>query len=137
MIVWSDAALSIAVCCAICDIPVRDAREHDLHTVHLLQPALTVLNLTSASILATFLQPSQVGDDPTTHLLDMRTGGIMSSLTAHADYSFGAAWHPGGNLLATGTQLFALILASHLRHPRLVLHGCVPTTEGLEAHECD
>mmetsp|Transcript_9875 Transcript_9875/g.25381 ORF Transcript_9875/g.25381 Transcript_9875/m.25381 type:complete len:661 (-) Transcript_9875:603-2585(-) len=45
-----------------------------------------------------------VGDDPATHLTDMRTGARVSTLAAHADFSFAAAWHPSGQLLATGNQ---------------------------------
>eukprot|EP00983_Pelagomonas_calceolata_P016349 516691-Pelagomonas_calceolata.AAC.5 len=32
----------------------------------------------------------------------MRTGARVSTLAAHADFSFAAAWHPSGQLLATG-----------------------------------
>ncbi|KAG1660732.1 hypothetical protein FOA52_003041 [Chlamydomonas sp. UWO 241] len=45
-----------------------------------------------------------VGDNETTVLTDLRTGGQVAALTCHRDYSFACAWHPGGNLLATGNQ---------------------------------
>lgn len=44
----------------------------------------------------------QVGDDPTTVLTDLRTGATVGKLAAQRDYAFAAAWHPHGNLLATG-----------------------------------
>ncbi len=43
-----------------------------------------------------------VGDDPETWLTDARTGVTVHKLAAHSDYSFAAAWHPAGHLLATG-----------------------------------
>ena len=46
-----------------------------------------------------------VGDDPAALLVDASAGGRpVTRLAGHADYSFAAAWHPGGTLLATGNQ---------------------------------
>jgi hypothetical protein len=45
-----------------------------------------------------------VGDDPAALLMDARTARPVARLAGHADYSFAAAWHPGGGLLATGNQ---------------------------------
>jgi WD40 repeat protein len=50
-----------------------------------------------------------VGDDPAALLLDPRAGpdaaaATVASLAGHVDYSFAAAWHPAGLLLATGNQ---------------------------------
>ena len=46
-----------------------------------------------------------VGDDPAALLVDAASGGRpVARLAGHADYSFAAAWHPGGTLLATGNQ---------------------------------
>ena len=45
-----------------------------------------------------------VGDDPAALLLDPGSGRVAARLKGHADYSFAAAWHPGGVLLATGNQ---------------------------------
>ncbi|GIL59056.1 hypothetical protein Vafri_14014 [Volvox africanus] len=45
-----------------------------------------------------------VGDDPATLLTDVHNGTIIARLHGHQDYSFAAAWHPGGVLLATGNQ---------------------------------
>lgn len=45
-----------------------------------------------------------VGDDPAALLMDAATGRPAARLAGHADYSFAAAWHPGGTLLATGNQ---------------------------------
>lgn len=46
-----------------------------------------------------------VGDAPEARLLDWRTGKKVADLVGHFDYSFAAAWHPEGNLLATGNQV--------------------------------
>lgn len=46
-----------------------------------------------------------VGDAPEGRLLDWRTGKPVATLEGHFDYSFAAAWHPGGHLLATGNQV--------------------------------
>jgi hypothetical protein len=45
-----------------------------------------------------------VGDDPGAVLLDPGSGRTVASLTGHADYSFAAAWHPDGVVVATGNQ---------------------------------
>mmetsp|Transcript_2996 Transcript_2996/g.7399 ORF Transcript_2996/g.7399 Transcript_2996/m.7399 type:complete len:489 (-) Transcript_2996:1285-2751(-) len=45
-----------------------------------------------------------VGDDPETVVTDLRSGATVHTLRAQADFSFAAAWHPHGNLLATGNQ---------------------------------
>lgn len=46
-----------------------------------------------------------VGDDPVAHLTDLKSGKAVQTLKGHLDYSFAAAWHPDGNLLATGNQV--------------------------------
>ena len=46
-----------------------------------------------------------VGDDPATLLLDSKPGNRLHMLEGHLDYSFAAAWHPSGTLLATGNQV--------------------------------
>eukprot|EP00775_Hariotina_reticulata_P005629 gene5629-5868_t len=45
-----------------------------------------------------------VGDDPVTWLVDCRSGLAVIKLGGHRDFSFAAAWHPAGQLLATGNQ---------------------------------
>lgn len=51
-----------------------------------------------------------VGDDPEGVLLDPRAGGgaapagVVARLRGHADFSFAAAWHPDGHVVATGNQ---------------------------------
>lgn len=45
-----------------------------------------------------------VGDDPDGFLVDSESGKILGSLKGHLDYSFATAWHPDGNLFATGNQ---------------------------------
>jgi WD40 repeat protein len=46
-----------------------------------------------------------VGDHPTALLYDAASGRQVAELQGHADYSFAAAWHPDGNVLATGNQV--------------------------------
>ncbi|KAG2453208.1 hypothetical protein HYH02_002531 [Chlamydomonas schloesseri] len=45
-----------------------------------------------------------VGDDPATLISDVHNGVTVAKLEGHRDFSFAAAWHPGGTLLATGNQ---------------------------------
>jgi WD40 repeat protein len=45
-----------------------------------------------------------VGDDPEAVLLDSTSGSKIATLHGHYDYSFAAAWHPDGNIIATGNQ---------------------------------
>lgn len=45
-----------------------------------------------------------VGDATEAVLLDVTTGQTVAECDKHQDFSFSAAWHPGGNLLATGNQ---------------------------------
>ena len=49
-----------------------------------------------------------VGDDPVAQLTDLKTGKPAAALKGHLDYSFAAAWHPDGNLLATGNQVCSM-----------------------------
>ncbi|GBF93182.1 hypothetical protein Rsub_05914 [Raphidocelis subcapitata] len=45
-----------------------------------------------------------VGDDPVVCLVDLLAGQTVLRLRGHKDYAFAAAWHPRGQLLATGNQ---------------------------------
>ncbi len=45
-----------------------------------------------------------VGDDPDAVLLDSTSGKLIATLRGHYDFSFAAAWHPDGNIVATGNQ---------------------------------
>lgn len=45
-----------------------------------------------------------VGDDPASVLLDLSSGKQVASMHGHLDFSFAAAWHPSGNMVATGNQ---------------------------------
>uniref|UniRef100_A0A061S6I8 Uncharacterized protein n=1 Tax=Tetraselmis sp. GSL018 TaxID=582737 RepID=A0A061S6I8_9CHLO len=45
-----------------------------------------------------------VGDDPEIALVDKASGKRVSTLQGHYDFSFAAAWHPNGKVLATGNQ---------------------------------
>ncbi|CAI7756901.1 unnamed protein product [Closterium sp. NIES-53] len=47
---------------------------------------------------------SVVGDDPEALLIDLTSGKVVARMQGHVDYSFATAWHPGGNLFATGNQ---------------------------------
>ncbi len=55
-----------------------------------------------------------VGDDPDAQLTDLKSGKPVAALKGHLDYSFAAAWHPDGNLLATGNQVPALCVTLNL-----------------------
>lgn len=57
-----------------------------------------------------------VGDDPVTYLSDLHNGITVAQLHGHKDFSFAAAWHPNGNLLATGNQDTTTIIWD-LRYP--------------------
>ena len=46
-----------------------------------------------------------VGDHPEAQLREAGSGQVLSQLVGHADFSFAAAWHPAGHLLATGNQV--------------------------------
>ena len=46
-----------------------------------------------------------VGDDPMGLVLDTATGDRVAQLRGHLDFSFAAAWHPGGVYLATANQV--------------------------------
>lgn len=61
-----------------------------------------------------------VGDDPVTHLTDLNTGTTVAQLHGHKDFAFAAAWHPDGNLLATGNQDTTTIIWD-LRYPGAAL----------------
>lgn len=45
-----------------------------------------------------------VGDDTEGYIYDLSSGKKVLSLKGHYDYSFAAAWHPDGNIIATGNQ---------------------------------
>lgn len=45
-----------------------------------------------------------VGDDPEGLLVDPVSGNTVATLHGHYDFSFAAAWHPDGNVVATGNQ---------------------------------
>ncbi|XP_039117477.1 uncharacterized WD repeat-containing protein C2A9.03-like [Dioscorea cayenensis subsp. rotundata] len=45
-----------------------------------------------------------VGDNPQGLLVDAQTGKIVHEMHGHLDYSFASAWHPNGQIFATGNQ---------------------------------
>ncbi|KAL4459152.1 hypothetical protein ABPG75_014017 [Micractinium tetrahymenae] len=45
-----------------------------------------------------------VGDDPAAHVYEAASGREVAQLKGHLDYSFAAAWHPDGYVVATGNQ---------------------------------
>ncbi|KAG7020205.1 SPBC2A9.03, partial [Cucurbita argyrosperma subsp. argyrosperma] len=45
-----------------------------------------------------------LGDTTECLLADANSGKVIESLKGHLDYSFASAWHPDGNILATGNQ---------------------------------
>ena len=46
-----------------------------------------------------------VGDDPAALVYDAASGRQVAALRGHSDYSFAAAWHPDGHVIATGNQV--------------------------------
>ncbi len=44
------------------------------------------------------------GDDQTPLLRSLSDGTAVASLVGHSDFVFSTAWHPDGNLVATGAQ---------------------------------
>ncbi|KAE9609030.1 putative transcription factor WD40-like family [Lupinus albus] len=45
-----------------------------------------------------------LGDSTECLIADANTGKVTASLKGHLDYSFASAWHPDGQILATGNQ---------------------------------
>lgn len=45
-----------------------------------------------------------LGDSPECLIADAYSGKVTGSLKGHLDYSFASAWHPDGQILATGNQ---------------------------------
>ncbi|CAE5964526.1 unnamed protein product [Arabidopsis arenosa] len=45
-----------------------------------------------------------LGDSPECLLADTGSGKVIHGLEGHLDYSFSSAWHPNGQILATGNQ---------------------------------
>ncbi|CAH8309567.1 unnamed protein product [Eruca vesicaria subsp. sativa] len=45
-----------------------------------------------------------LGDSPECLLADAGSGKVIHTLQGHLDYSFSSAWHPNGQILATGNQ---------------------------------
>ncbi|KAL3619720.1 hypothetical protein CASFOL_034632 [Castilleja foliolosa] len=45
-----------------------------------------------------------LGDSADCLIADAQTGKVISNLKGHLDYSFSSAWHPDGQILATGNQ---------------------------------
>ncbi|WVY94071.1 hypothetical protein V8G54_033159 [Vigna mungo] len=45
-----------------------------------------------------------VGDNPEALLVDSQTGKTITPLHGHLDFSFASAWHPNGQIFATGNQ---------------------------------
>jgi WD40 repeat protein len=66
-----------------------------------------------------------VGDDTAAVLLDVASGRKVAELHGHMDYSFAVAWHPDGNLFATGNQDTTSLVwdVRCLRQPLHMLRG--------------
>ncbi|KAG4133965.1 hypothetical protein ERO13_D08G123801v2 [Gossypium hirsutum] len=45
-----------------------------------------------------------LGDSTDCLIADAQSGKVTGTLEGHLDYSFASAWHPDGNILATGNQ---------------------------------
>ncbi|KAK9793719.1 hypothetical protein WJX73_009911 [Symbiochloris irregularis] len=74
-----------------------------------------------------------VGDHPHTLLLDANSGAVAHTLDGHVDYSFAAAWHPGGNLLATGNQDTTMCIwdMRQLSKPQALLKGSMAAVRSI------
>mmetsp|Transcript_5894 Transcript_5894/g.7948 ORF Transcript_5894/g.7948 Transcript_5894/m.7948 type:complete len:402 (-) Transcript_5894:79-1284(-) len=74
-----------------------------------------------------------VGDSPEGLLADFQTGKVVARLEGHLDFSFAAAWHPGGHLLATGNQDATTRIwdIRHLKHSLAVLKGRIGAVRSL------
>jgi WD40 repeat protein len=44
------------------------------------------------------------GDCLQAEIIDFRSGKVVSTLHGHTDFGFSMAWHPAGNMIATGNQ---------------------------------
>lgn len=66
-----------------------------------------------------------VGDDVDTYLSDTSSGTTIHRLKGHQDFSFAAAWHPDGHLLATGNQDTTTLVwdTRYLASPLASLYG--------------
>ena len=80
-------------------VRVFDAAGMRLAAAHRFPWAVNCTTVSPCGMLA-----AVVGDHPTAALLDLRSGEHVAALAGHVDFSFAAAWHPGGQLLATGSQ---------------------------------
>nr|GMD55621.1 uncharacterized WD repeat-containing protein C2A9.03-like isoform X1 [Ipomoea batatas] len=45
-----------------------------------------------------------LGDNPECLIADAQSGKVINNLKGHLDFSFASAWHPNGQILATGNQ---------------------------------
>lgn len=75
-----------------------------------------------------------VGDDPDALVVDVDTGRTTHELHGHYDYSFAAAWHPDGHVVATGNQDKTLRVWD-LRYPSAslaVLEGSMAAIRSLQ-----
>ncbi|KAF7000003.1 hypothetical protein CFC21_015962 [Triticum aestivum] len=74
-----------------------------------------------------------LGDSSDCVIADAQSGEEIATLKGHLDYSFSSAWHPGGNVLATGNQDKTCRLwdTRNLSAPFAVLGGRIGAVRGL------
>ncbi|RVW87217.1 putative WD repeat-containing protein C2A9.03 [Vitis vinifera] len=89
--------------------PVNVSISYYSKVVHEGAPAYALLGIMDDGNRHTSLSPDGkllviVGDNPDGILVDSQTGKTIRPLCGHLDFSFASAWHPDGNIFATGNQ---------------------------------
>lgn len=79
-------------------------REYDMESFQLLNHFRFPWPVNHTSISPDRKLITVVGDHLDGLLVDSHNGKTVSSVVGHLDYSFASAWHPNGNIFATGNQ---------------------------------
>ncbi|RVW24274.1 putative WD repeat-containing protein C2A9.03 [Vitis vinifera] len=79
-------------------------REYDMESFQLLNHFRFPWPVNHTSISPDRKLITVVGDHLHGLLVDSHNGKTVSSVVGHLDYSFASAWHPNGNIFATGNQ---------------------------------
>lgn len=79
-------------------------REYDMERFQLLNHFRFPWPVNHTSVSPNRKLIAVVGDHLDGLLVDSHNGETVASVTGHLDYSFASAWHPDGNVFATGNQ---------------------------------